>query len=101
MKVKELLADPARWTKRSFSRDKWGYQIHPRDEQAICWCIAGGIEKCYPDFEEKKEARKKILRVIDPEIDPENAILLSETIINVNDSATHAELMKILEEADV
>lgn len=101
MKVKELLADPARWTKASFSRDKWGCPIHPRDEQAICWCIVGGIEKCYPNFEEQKKARKKILRVIEPEIDPKNGSLLLKTIFNVNDSATHAELMKILEEADV
>jgi len=101
MKVKELLADPTSWTQGGFARDIWGCGLPPRDEQAICWCIAGGIEKCYPNFEEKKEARKKILRVIDPEIDPENRILLLNTIFDFNDKSTHEEVRKVLEQADV
>jgi hypothetical protein len=67
MKVKELLADPARWT----------------------------------NSEEVKGARKKILCVIDPKIDPETEFPQWKKIINFNDTATHAEVMKVLEEADV
>lgn len=101
MKVKELLADPARWTKEELSRDKWGYRLHPRDEEAICWCIAGGIMKCYQSFEEQQGAREKICRAIDPGIDRENIGLLLKKIFKFNDSATHAEVLKVIEEANV
>jgi hypothetical protein len=101
MKVKELLADPARWTKEELSRDKWGRGLRPRDEEATCWCIAGGIEKCYQSFEEQQGAREKICRAIGPGIDSETIRLLLKKIFKFNDSATHAELMKVLEEADV
>jgi hypothetical protein len=101
MKVKELLADPARWTKEELSRDKWGCGLHPRDEEATCWCIAGGIMKCYQSFEEQQGAREKICRAIDPEIDPKNVRRFLKAIFNFNDSATHAEVLKVIEEADV
>jgi hypothetical protein len=57
--------------------------------------------KCYQSFEEQQGAREKICRAIGPGIDRENISLLLKKIFNFNDSATHAELMKVLEEADV
>jgi len=99
MKVKELLADPKSWTQRELARDSWGREVDIQDEGAICWCIAGGITKCYPDPEEFKSARNKILRVIDPE--NKNRDCWWKTIYNFNDSATHEEVMKVLEQADV
>jgi hypothetical protein len=97
MKVKELLADPARWTQGLLAKDESGRQVGIDSEGAICWCIAGAIRKCYPNYEEAKGARKKILCVIDPETEfPQ-----WRKIVIFNDTATHAEVMKVLEEADV
>jgi len=101
MKVKELLADPASWTQGQFARDIWGRAVDVQGERAICWCIGGGIRKCYPDSEEWESVSKKILRVIDPAFDPENKDWRLEPIFDFNDKSTHAEVMKVLEEADV
>ena len=100
MKVKELLADPTSWTQGALARDSSGRNVDFQGEHAICWCIAGGIKKCYlPDFEECEGAMEKILRIIDPK--NKNRDCWGKPMFDFNDKSTHAELMKVLEEADV
>lgn len=33
------------WTQRVSARDHRGFTVHSRDENAVCWCIAGAYDK--------------------------------------------------------
>ena len=48
MKVKELLTDETKWTKRVFARTAGGFRVSPTNKDATCWCLLGAIERCYP-----------------------------------------------------
>jgi hypothetical protein len=48
MKVYKLLADEARWTRDKLSRNIDGDGVWPLEEEAVSWCVAGAIMKCYP-----------------------------------------------------
>lgn len=47
MKIKELLAKPENWTKGNFAKDKLGFVVPVNSKEAVCWCLAGAINKCY------------------------------------------------------
>lgn len=47
MTIKELLSDETRWTKGAGARDKDGHLCSTNDEAAVCWCLAGAINRCY------------------------------------------------------
>lgn len=42
---KELLSNPAHWTKGDLARDENGVTIDPYSNKAICWCQAGAEMK--------------------------------------------------------
>jgi len=52
MKVRDLLTDESKWTQRASARDIRGFNIQPRDERAVRWCVAGAMYCCYRDDEE-------------------------------------------------
>jgi len=47
MKIRELLTDESKWTKRFYAVDSNGEPLPPRSENAVSWCILGAINKCY------------------------------------------------------
>ncbi len=47
MTLQELFADESRWTKGQFAKTKTGIQTSAFDPNAVCWCLAGGVAKCY------------------------------------------------------
>ncbi len=95
MKMKELLADPKKWTKRSYARDMDGDSCLSLSHEAVCFCLYGALSRCYP-----MQERGEVLRKID------NALMKTVghvMIVKFNDSpdTTHEMLMQVLEEADV
>ena len=47
MTLQELFTDPSTWTKEYAAKDKRGLGVVPFDPNTVCWCLLGGIEKCY------------------------------------------------------
>ena len=43
--VRELLADPARWTQEVVARTSLGEEVDARDPEAVCWCLYGACKK--------------------------------------------------------
>ena len=43
--ARQLLSDPARWTKGCFARNAEGQAVHPVLGKAACWCSVGAIRK--------------------------------------------------------
>lgn len=48
--LRELLADPKRFTTGAFARDAQGAPVGPNDEKAVCWCLLGAIRKLEQDW---------------------------------------------------
>ncbi len=47
MKLSELFSNESCWTQETFARTADGTRVAPKNPDAICWCLRGGIEKCY------------------------------------------------------
>lgn len=93
MKVKELLSDESKWTRKAYARDSHGVMIEPRSPSACCWCISGAIERCYQSYAKASEVSEKIKRHLP----------FGKTSIDFNDdpATTFADIRRVLELADV
>ncbi len=85
MKVKELLADPKRWTKGAMARRSDNFPVSPKDPSATCWCLMGAIEMCYLDPWEAKDL----------------VIANVGAITTFNDQGTHEEILSLCERLDL
>ncbi len=43
--VRELLAVPERWTQGVYARDVDGGEVTPYADDAVCWCLRGGVKR--------------------------------------------------------
>ena len=47
MTIHELLADALSWTQHTYARDAHGSACDPHGGDAVCWCLAGALLRCY------------------------------------------------------
>lgn len=94
MKVRELLSSPEKWTKRAFARSENNIRVHSLSERAVCWCLMGGIVKCYNDPIEKQLVINKVCAVIFPK---------ANSIAEWNDASerTFKEVKQLVEELGI
>jgi hypothetical protein len=89
LKIKELLADPNRWTQHAPARDAEGactLSFHP---DAVKWCLSGALDHCYPDYQERHTIRRRLFK------------MAGRALYAFNDNATHHEVLKLVTDADV
>ena len=55
-KIRELLTDESKWTKWTSARNKFDRATRPQDPDAICWCLVGAFNKCYPGYNLERES---------------------------------------------
>lgn len=48
MKIHELYIDESKWTKRAYARNIKGEKVPIEAKDAVCFCLGGAINKCYP-----------------------------------------------------
>lgn len=60
MKISTLLNRKSKWTKSAFARDIDGKVVKHNSPEAVCWCLSGAVDKCYPDSAKNTEVRKAI-----------------------------------------
>ncbi len=46
--MKELLSDPTKWTQGESARDEHGNKCSALEPQAVCFCLLGAMNRCYP-----------------------------------------------------
>lgn len=96
MKVKDLLKDPSAWTRGRLAQDRDGKIVSPFDPSACCFCLLGAMFRCYPEDGEKDAAFAKLKQAI-----TEHGYRFS-SVVGFNDRvATHAEILTVLETADI
>jgi hypothetical protein len=91
--ARNLISDPAHWTQGYWARTADGDLVQPEHPMAVCWCVAGAVNKV-------GLLDKKAIWM---------AIIALETILDVtpwkrllfdyNDEHTHAEVLALLDRA--
>jgi hypothetical protein len=97
MKMYELLADPAHWTKGHYASDVYGVHVGFDDPRATCWCTIGAAYKCY-GVKDALGAHGILDKIVDKLLDTGN-----NSIAGWNDlpNTTHGEVITLLKELDV
>lgn len=101
MKVLELLTDKTKWTKRAYARNQDGESCSSRHSEAVCWCLSGAINACYPYNDAARyEAQKKVEAAIATLCGFESA---DQSIPMFNDVIANgfSDIKRVLEIADV
>lgn len=92
--VRELLADPAHWTKGVLARNADDFEVEPRDPRAACWCLAGAVTKVAGDY--------IVIPILD-DVAMKHGAVESDNCpfveLNDADETTHEEILKVLDEA--
>lgn len=91
MKVADLLTDDSRWTQGENARDDGGFPIAAESEDAICWCLAGAIKRCYGDEDEVL----RVLRIV------HNRLNTQIDIWNDAPERTFADVRALIEALDL
>lgn len=93
MKAYQLLEKPEAWTKGAAARDRDGRSVDFNHPDAICWCVTGAIEKCYPCNISNRDARNRL----------KAAVRAVDWIHKWNDAqtTTHSQVLEVLKACDV
>lgn len=95
MKVHELLADPSRWTKGSYACDKNGKDTFFDSEKAVCFCLAGAVNKCYSDRKDRIRVFHDITETV-----KKNGFSCIEAF-NDSDRTTHQDVLELAKKLDI
>ena len=97
--AREIIADPARWTKNAVARNAAGKEVPASHPEAVCWCVTGAIGRVtgYPDIE-----RYRALKVLqNAQIYDIGAQPQWTTIYNDFFLTTHADILRLFDAAIV
>ena len=61
MKIHELLCDESQWCKDAEALDAAGKRLDATDDNAICWCVRGAAEVCYPEVSERDQILDRLI----------------------------------------
>lgn len=99
MKIKELLDTPDKWTQGTCARDTDGDATYSESPTAVCFCLLGAINKCYPidedngaNYEVKDKVKAKVIELSG-----------YSSIANWNDvlERKFSDVKKLVEELDI
>ena len=64
MTLQELFDKPEKWTRMWYARDAYGTETTATAEDAVCWCLLGGLRLCYGEGTEQEDASARLTRAI-------------------------------------
>lgn len=102
-KAREIIADPAHWTKGYFAKDAEGRDVEPLALCATCFCSAGAILKAQGRTTyqlERDEMPKAALVELAKTVKPDGDFAQdawATTIYRFNDHHTHAEVLDVFD----
>ena len=100
--ARDLIADPARWTRGAMARNRLGQSCSPHESEAVCYCSQGAISlKIY-------STRFMRLNPVELIALKGNALIALDlaashlagkymTIASFNDTHTHAEVLAVFD----
>lgn len=96
--ARELLSDPAKWTKGAGARDADGNPVGDRYRGAICWCLDGALRRHRFKFDPSGEDYTRALRALG-KIARSRSNHTGIVAFNDNPKTTHADVLSLLDEA--
>ena len=92
-KVRDLLSDPARWTKGWFAKDSSENPCVPTSKDAVCWCALGAMRKQLGYVED--DLFMEITRDLEAILKKQG---YNHSLATFNDdpATTHNQMMKLL-----
>lgn len=88
--VRELLSQSKHWTQNWYAKDAKGFACAPSDNDAICWCLVGALERIVGDGDHANP----LLRWLRMEL-PAGEMSVSKW--NDKRGRTHAEVLDLLD----
>lgn len=98
MKAYELLDKPEKWTQGTSARNHRHLSVDPNSPSAVCFCLLGAIDRCYPNYKERIEVEDKIRERL-AHIQNVKEVFISEW--NDNYQRTFEEVHNLLKTLDV
>lgn len=92
MKVSELLNDSSRWIKGEYARNSTGKEVDEYSPEAVCFCLHGAIQRCYPHFNTCQEVVAKVKAEIFP---------ITITSFNDAPSTTFSDIQTLVTKLDI
>lgn len=97
MKVRELLADPAKWTKGASAKLADGTTAPFSHEKAVCWCLMGATFRCYDSDHDLDHALMKLRKAITDK----TGRVIGIAGFNDDEKTTHEDILAVCRDADV
>lgn len=91
MKMRELLSDETKWTRRKYAEDRWMNSVRPCEHEAVAWCLKGAALKCYTNDEEYRKVMDALTFEVGGRI----------SAWNDSPERTFAEVKALLERLDI
>lgn len=109
--AKAIIADPSRWTKGAFARDKYGTKVYALAPAATCFCALGAVYKAAdaygadeyhdlapklfgPDYDCTYETPQEMQKALDALSDN-----TEDGIVQVNDEDGHEAVLAVFDKA--
>ncbi len=93
IKVREKIADKARWTQHTWALDAAGRPCDEYGPGAVCWCVRGAINVvCGTSRNAKIDVLMKLCDVAEKMFGGKNVVL-------VNDTIGHAAVLEVIDAA--
>lgn len=89
--MRDLLADPQRWTQRYCGRDANGEAVTVPADEAVCFCLMGAI------FQTQGTDSSQHICEIEDHLN-DSPLLEGVSYVRFNDTHTHAEVLALLDE---
>jgi hypothetical protein len=93
--MRELLADPKRWTKGEAARNASGYFTPPFEREAVCWCLLGAAAKVVGS----DSIFKDVFNTVSCYMQVTNTSYTFTHAWNDADERTHADVLAFLDAA--
>jgi hypothetical protein len=94
VRAKELISDPARWTKGAMARDADGHPCDERDPDAKCFCAYGAVRR----FDTKDLQAISFLHYATREVSGFGCAMFVDEF-NDMQSTTHAKILQVFDKA--
>lgn len=89
--LRELISDKEKWCRGTFARDENKNSVSPMESTACAWCIVGGIDKIANDNSVSGDGVLERIDLYSLEKQAKN-------IDHFNDTSSHAEVLKLLDD---
>lgn len=98
VRAREILADPARWTRGEAARTKTGIATASSSEHATCFCTIGAMERARHELGKRSGEVDRAMQAFRDAIPPGRPRILISTF-NDDPKTKHEDILTVLDTA--